>query len=139
MNFSRLIKNCTPLVSRWILAGGSRCQSTSAGPLVQVDVNDQSGVAIVSLSRKPVNALSLELFKEFCGVMDDLEKSNIRGMILKSVCKNLITSENFLITIFYLLSRWRMFLAVALTLMSFIQIHRRIVFMLTGYFFKKHG
>lgn len=87
MNLSRLIKNCTPLASRWILASGSRCQSTSASSLVQVDVNDQNGIAVVSLCRKPVNALSLELFKEFCGVMDDLEKANIRGMILKSVMR----------------------------------------------------
>lgn len=83
MNFVKLIKNCTPLASRWICAG-ARLQSTS-GSLIHVDVNDKTGTALVSLNRKPVNALSLEVFKEFCGVMDDLEKSNIRGMILKSV------------------------------------------------------
>lgn len=62
-----------------------RHHSTSINCFVKVDINDKNGIAMVSLDRKPVNALSLELFKEFCGVMDDLEKDSIRGMILKSV------------------------------------------------------
>ncbi len=85
MNFSRIIKKFSPLASRLSSANASRYQSSSASSLVQVEMNDKSGVATVSLNRKPVNALSLELFKEFCGVMDDLEKDKIRGMILKSV------------------------------------------------------
>lgn len=87
MNFSRLIKNCTAIHSRAIFSG-VRCQSTSVNRFVQVDVNDKNGIATVSLNRKPVNALSLEVFKEFCGVMDDLEKDSVRGMILKSVRSN---------------------------------------------------
>lgn len=84
MNISRIFKNALP--SRWILANNLRYQSTSASnKLVTVDVNDKTGISIVSLNRKPVNSLSLELFKDFCGVMDDLEKDKIRGMILKSV------------------------------------------------------
>lgn len=84
MNISRLLKNCSSVPSRWILTS-VRCQSTSIKRLVDVNLNDKNGVATVSLNRKPVNALSLELFKEFCGIMDDLEKASIRGMILKSV------------------------------------------------------
>ena len=84
MNISRLLKNCSSIPSRWALTS-VRCQSASAQRLVNVDVNDKNGIATVSLNRKPVNALSLELFEEFCGVMDDLEKGSIRGMILKSV------------------------------------------------------
>lgn len=83
MNFTRLMRKCTPFASRW--ANSTRCQSSSAGSNVKVDINDQTGVAMVSLCRKPVNALSLEVFKEFCGVMDDLEREKVRGMILKSV------------------------------------------------------
>lgn len=102
MNISRLLKNCSSIPSRWLLTS-VRCQSTSANRLVNVEVNDKNGIATVALNRKPVNALSLELFKEFCGVMDDLEKGGIRGMILKSVsyhfncqCQLIITDKPYL-------------------------------------------
>lgn len=85
MNFSRLIRNCS-IPSRWLLANNVRYQSSStAEELINVDVNDNSGISVVSLNRKPVNSLSLELFKDFCGVMDDLERDKVRGMVLKSV------------------------------------------------------
>jgi 3,2-trans-enoyl-CoA isomerase len=85
MNFSRLIKNC--FQSKWAMPKHIvRYQSASASQkYVDVEVNDKTGITTVSLNRKPVNSLSLEFFKDFCGVMDDLEKNKIRGMILKSV------------------------------------------------------
>jgi hypothetical protein len=86
MNFSRLLKNCSGIPSRWILATSTRFQSSSAAQnLISVQVNEKTGISIVSMNRKPVNSLSLEFFKEFCGVMDDLERDKIRGMMLKSV------------------------------------------------------
>jgi len=87
MNFSRFLRNSS-IPSKWLLTNNIvRYQSSSAvQKLIQVDVNDKNGISVVSLNRKPVNSLSLELFKEFCGVMDDLERQKIRGMVLKSVC-----------------------------------------------------
>lgn len=98
MNFSRLIKSCS-IPSRWLLANNIRYQSSSAAQnLIQVDINEKTGVSVVSLNRKPVNSLSLELFKDFCGVMDDLEREKVRGMVLKSVS----TSINLIDSVYYL-------------------------------------
>lgn len=87
MNFSRLLRNCSSLPSRWMMANGVKLQSSSAAApkLVDVTVDDKTGISIVSMNRKPVNSLSLEFFKEFCGIMDELETNKVRGMILKSV------------------------------------------------------
>lgn len=94
MNFSRLIKNCS-IPSRWLLANNIRYQSSSAAQkLIEVDINETTGVSVVSLCRKPVNSLSLELFKDFCGVMDDLEREKVRGMVLKSVSTSINLSDS---------------------------------------------
>jgi hypothetical protein len=90
MNFSRLLKTTSAISSRWLVGSSPKFQSTSAAAqkLVDVSVDPKSGISVVSLNRRPVNSLSLELFKEFCGVMDDLEKDQVRGMILKSVSRS---------------------------------------------------
>ncbi|KAG5675600.1 hypothetical protein PVAND_005492 [Polypedilum vanderplanki] len=92
MNFSRLLKTTSALTSRWLCSGRFQSTSAAAQKLVDVSVDSKTGVSIVSLNRKPVNSLSLELFKEFCGVMDDLESEKVRGMILKSSCDNVFSS-----------------------------------------------
>lgn len=62
-----------------------RCISSGATKLVEVDVNDKTGIAIVTLNRPPVNSLNLELLTDIASTLDDLESNKSKGMILTSV------------------------------------------------------
>lgn len=59
--------------------------SAATSQLTKVDVNDKTGVAVVTLNRPPVNGLNLELLTSINKVIDDLENNKCRGMILTSV------------------------------------------------------
>lgn len=69
-----------------ILSQASRLLSTaSQSKQVIVEVNDKTGIAIVSLNRPPVNSLTLEFLNEIAETLDDLERNKSKGMILTSV------------------------------------------------------
>lgn len=53
--------------------------------LVNVSVNEKSGVAVVTMQRLPVNGLNLELITDLSSTIDELESNKCRGMILTSV------------------------------------------------------
>lgn len=59
--------------------------SVGANPLVDVEVDGKSGIAVVTMNRKPVNGLSLELIEALSNTLDDLENNKTRGAILTSV------------------------------------------------------
>lgn len=68
-----------------------RFKSTQSNELVLVNVNDKTGIALVTLNRPPVNSLNLELLSAFSKTLDDLKTNNSKGMILTSVWeKNII-------------------------------------------------
>lgn len=52
---------------------------------ILVDVNDKTGVALVTLNNLPVNTMSLEFLSAFSKTLDDLKANNTKGMILTSV------------------------------------------------------
>lgn len=58
---------------------------SSTGSLVDVKVNDKTGVATVTMQRPPVNGLNLELIKALSNAIDDLSNNRSKGMILTSV------------------------------------------------------
>lgn len=81
-----------------------RCLSSAPNNMVNVDVNDKTGIAskcstsalsgnyhfiifiqAVTLNRPPVNSLNLELLQDISSTLDDLESNKSRGMILTSV------------------------------------------------------
>ncbi|XP_026285261.1 enoyl-CoA delta isomerase 1, mitochondrial [Frankliniella occidentalis] len=53
-------------------------------PLVNVEVDDKSGVAVVTLNRPPVNSLNTPLLTELGAAIKNLEDNKSRGMILTS-------------------------------------------------------
>lgn len=53
--------------------------------LINVEVNDKTGIAYVTLNRKPVNGINLELFEALSKTLDDLERNKTLAMILTSV------------------------------------------------------
>lgn len=63
----------------------SAFSSRANNQLIKVELNDKTGVALVTLDRPPVNAINLELLKSFEEIIDDLERQKCRGMILTSV------------------------------------------------------
>jgi Delta3-Delta2-enoyl-CoA isomerase len=64
-----------------------RNQSTQLNKLVLVDVNDKTGIALVTLNSPPVNSLNLELLSAFAKSLEELKTNNSRGMILTSVSR----------------------------------------------------
>ncbi|KDR09023.1 enoyl-CoA delta isomerase 1, mitochondrial-like [Zootermopsis nevadensis] len=62
----------------------SQREFSSNGKLVDVAVNENTGISTVTMQRLPVNSLNLELLQELYSVLDTLEKDRSRGMILTS-------------------------------------------------------
>lgn len=60
---------------------------SAAASLVNVEVNDKSGVAVVTLQRPPVNSLNLELLTDIKQTLSSLEKNKSRGAIITSAFK----------------------------------------------------
>lgn len=62
------------------------CRSFSSQPkLVNVEVNDKTGIATVTLNRPPVNSLNLELLTDLSKTLDEILDNRSKGMILTSV------------------------------------------------------
>lgn len=86
-----MIRNSINLISKKFIKTTSsqcnpiRCLSSGASNLVNVDVNDKTGIAVVTLNRPPVNSLNLELLTDISKTLDDLESNKSKGMILTSV------------------------------------------------------
>lgn len=87
----QMIRNSINLVSKRIgqtissQHNSIRCLSSGAKNLVNVDMNDKTGIAVVTLNRPPVNSLNLELLQDISKTLDDLESNKSKGMILTSV------------------------------------------------------
>lgn len=60
----------------------------SADKLVDLQVNDKTGIATVTMQRPPVNSLNLELISSLQATLSDLESNKCRGAILTSVSIN---------------------------------------------------
>lgn len=58
---------------------------SSSSKLVDVQLNDKNGIAIVTMQRPPVNGLNLELINNLTSTIDELEKNKARGFVLTSV------------------------------------------------------
>ena len=58
--------------------------NTNDQQLVQVEVNDKTGFATVTLNSPPVNTLNLPLLTAFSETLDLLQNDRSRGMILTS-------------------------------------------------------
>lgn len=62
-----------------------RLQSTDANKLVNLEVNDKTGIAVLTLNRAPVNSLNLELLQDISQGLDEVAKNRSKGLILASV------------------------------------------------------
>lgn len=64
-------------------------QYFATSKLIDVKINDNTGVATVSMRKPPVNSQNVEFFSSKIKVINELERMKIQGMILTSVCENL--------------------------------------------------
>ncbi|XP_046403529.1 enoyl-CoA delta isomerase 1, mitochondrial-like [Ischnura elegans] len=84
---SRAMKSVSIFASRVIKQRSSvlnRAYSSAGDKLVDLQVNDDTGVATVTMQRPPVNGLNLDLLQQLSSTLDQLEKSKCAGMILTS-------------------------------------------------------
>lgn len=61
----------------------SRCASTG-GQLLDIVVDDKTGIATVAMKRPPVNSLNLELLEQITNALQTIEDNKSSGMILTS-------------------------------------------------------
>lgn len=52
---------------------------------VLLEVDDETGIAQISLNRPPVNSLNADLIRDLSKAFDELEANKSRGVILTSV------------------------------------------------------
>lgn len=58
---------------------------SASPPLVDLCVDNQTGIATLTLSRPPVNSLNLELLTAISQALDQVEENRSKGLILTSV------------------------------------------------------
>ncbi|KAG4066464.1 hypothetical protein HA402_007100 [Bradysia odoriphaga] len=92
-----MIRNSINLISKRFIGKTpsqiGRCLSSGANNgLVNVDLNEKTGIAVVTLNRPPVNSLNLELLKDISSTLDELESNKSRGMILTSASKTVFSA-----------------------------------------------
>ncbi|KAL5279292.1 ECI1.2 family protein [Megaselia abdita] len=69
-----------------------RCRAYSSqttSELTKVEVNEKTGVAVVTLNRPPVNGLNVAALRSLEKVIGDLETNKCKGLILSSSSKNI--------------------------------------------------
>uniref|UniRef100_A0A1L8EI30 Enoyl-CoA delta isomerase 1, mitochondrial n=1 Tax=Haematobia irritans TaxID=7368 RepID=A0A1L8EI30_HAEIR len=69
-----------------------RSMSSSGSKLTTVDVNDKSGVAVLTMNRPPVNGLNLDLLREIHNSIDEIESNKCRGLILTSASNSVFSA-----------------------------------------------
>uniref|UniRef100_A0A1A9ZVU0 Enoyl-CoA delta isomerase 1, mitochondrial n=1 Tax=Glossina pallidipes TaxID=7398 RepID=A0A1A9ZVU0_GLOPL len=73
-------KICSSLLLRnWV-----RPLSAASDKLTNVEVNDKTGFAKLTMNRPPVNGLNLDLLRDLHQSIQDIEKNKCRGLILTS-------------------------------------------------------
>ncbi|KAI4471539.1 enoyl-coa hydratase-related [Holotrichia oblita] len=65
---------------------------SSSSKLVDVSINDKTGIATVTMQRPPVNSLNYELLIELNGAFQDLGSKKIKGAILTSSLKTIFSA-----------------------------------------------
>lgn len=65
-----------------------RCLSTSAMrlKLINLSVDDKTGIATLEMNRPPVNSLNTPLLQDISSALTELSKNKSKGLILTSVC-----------------------------------------------------
>lgn len=82
--FSRQAITVTSKIHNILVPTTVRCMSTNK--LVDLQVNDKTGIATLSMQKPPVNSLNLEMLQALLKSFDEITSNRCKGMILTSVC-----------------------------------------------------
>lgn len=74
------------LIRKWSTAAVASSQASNNKNLIDINVNDKTGYAVLSLNRLPANSLNAELMNALTRSFEDMERNKTRGVILTSVC-----------------------------------------------------
>lgn len=66
---------------------------SSSSPLTTVEVNDKTGIAVLTMNRPPVNGLNLDLLTSIKNSLDEIENNKSKGVVLTSVSSSVISVE----------------------------------------------
>lgn len=86
MSFRQALSRFNPIV---INSVRNYCSSNK---LVDVSINEKSGIATVTMNRPPVNSLNLELLTGILNALQQASESRAKGLILTSVRNLRVTS-----------------------------------------------
>lgn len=76
------------LTKKCIRTLSERCLSTSVARhnrLVNLSVDDKTGIATLEMNRPPVNSLNTPLIQDISNALDEVAKNRSKGLILTSV------------------------------------------------------
>lgn len=96
-NFLKIKPCIRPILMRSISSSPARYN------LVNLSVDDKTGIATLELNRPPVNSLNTALLQDISTALTDISKNRSKGLILTSVC------TIFNIHTFYLHSDYQIF------------------------------
>lgn len=94
MNFSAIKRCLRPLTKRYF--SSSAANAVQQLKLVNLTVDDSTGIATLELNRPPVNTLNTPLLQDISSALTQVEKNQSKGLILTSVC---IDFSNFFLFI----------------------------------------
>lgn len=92
MSLLKTIRPLNFLVQHRIRNNGFRQMSSGSEKLTSLQVNESTGIAILSMNRLPVNGLNLELLAEIRDALEQLESNKSRGLILTSGSKTVFSA-----------------------------------------------
>lgn len=92
------IKRCfRPLTARYFSSSSSSTTNASEQfKLVNLTVDDSTGIATLELNRPPVNTLNAPLLQDISAALTEVEKNQSKGLILTSVCKDFFSEIEIL-------------------------------------------
>lgn len=81
-----MLKQCVRAVTSTNVSSRAFASSTSpTNNLINLSVNDKTGIATLELNRPPVNSLNYALLQDISSALDDVTKNRSKGLILTSV------------------------------------------------------
>lgn len=79
---------CAPSATSAAVSGRRGHAISATNNLVNLSVNDKTGIATLTLNRPPVNSLNHALLADISSALDDVAKNRSKGLILTSVSGN---------------------------------------------------
>ena len=70
---------------------------SSSAPLLDVSINDKTGVSTLTMNRPPVNSLNFELLRDLGEALKLQESNKSRGVILTSVRNHVFANLTYLV------------------------------------------